>query len=118
MTEAETILWSQIKNNILGAKFRRQYSVNSFILDFYCPKLKLAIEIDGEIHDIPKQASYDIERQKIIETRKIKFLRFTNDQIKYDLYNVLNTIKTYIANNFFSPCLRGDVAAGDRGVKK
>ena len=51
MTKAEKILWEYLKNKKLeGYKFRRQYSVDSFIIDFYCPKVKLGIEVDGEVH--------------------------------------------------------------------
>ena len=97
MTEAETILWSQIKQHRLGVKFRRQYGIGFYILDFYCPELKLAIEIDGNIHQTPEQTSIDIERQKSLESIGLKFLRFTNTQIKKDLSKVLLSIKQAIS---------------------
>ena len=51
MPKAELILWSRLKNKRLNEyKFRRQYSVAQFVIDFYCPKLKLAIEVDGDSH--------------------------------------------------------------------
>jgi len=93
MTEAETILWTQLKNSKLGVKFRRQHGIGFYILDFYCPELKLAIEIDGGIHQTPKQASIDIERQERLEIIGLKFLRFTNMQIRKELNKVLLTIK-------------------------
>ena len=93
MTETELILWSCLKDKKLGVKFRRQHGVGYFVLDFYCPKYKLAIEVDGGIHQQFKQAAIDAERQKIIEGRKIKFLRFTNEQVKSELSAVLKIIK-------------------------
>jgi very-short-patch-repair endonuclease len=92
MTEAEVILWSRLKGEQMGVKFRRQYGVRSYILDFYCPTCKLAIEVDGGIHNEKEQAEYDAMRQASIEALGIRFLRFTNNQVKYDLANVLKRI--------------------------
>lgn len=64
-----------------GYKFRRQYSVDKFVIDFYCPKLKLAIEIDGSVHEKPDQKEYDAKRQEHLETFGIKFLRLINEEI-------------------------------------
>ena len=97
MTEAEVILWSQLKNRQLGTKFRRQHGIGYYILDFYCSEYKLAIEIDGGIHQTPEQASIDIGRQKTLEVTGLKFLRFTNTQIKTELKNVLAVIKQAIS---------------------
>jgi very-short-patch-repair endonuclease len=53
-TEAEKILWSKLnRNQILNLQFRRQHPINIFIADFYCPKIKLVIELDGSIHELP-----------------------------------------------------------------
>jgi very-short-patch-repair endonuclease len=97
MTEAETILWSQLKGHQFGVKFRRQYGIGFYILDFYCPELKLAIEVDGNIHQTPEQASIDIERQECLEKIGLKFLRFTNTQIKSELNKVLLFIKQAVS---------------------
>jgi very-short-patch-repair endonuclease len=92
-TVAEDILWDYLKNRRLAnLKFRRQYSIGAFVVDFYCPWLKLAIEIDGGIHK--NQVVYDNYRQKEIEQLKIKFLRFTNEEIETNILGVLNKIKT------------------------
>jgi very-short-patch-repair endonuclease len=53
-TKAEKILWQKLKNSRLGYKFRRQHSIKEYITDFYCPKLKLIIEIDGDVHGFKK----------------------------------------------------------------
>ena len=93
MTEPEIILWSRLKNRqIAGHKFRRQYSVGPYILDFYCPEKKLAIEVDGGGHFTEEGMAYDRVRESVIEQFGIRFLRFTNVDIRKNLYDVLTTI--------------------------
>ena len=80
-TYAEKIAWMVLRNRgSFGYKFRRQFSVDRYVIDFYSPELKLAIELDGSVHNEPDQKSYDIERQKFLEGFGITFLRFTNDE--------------------------------------
>lgn len=80
-TFTEKILWTQLrKRQALGCKFRRQYSVDHFVIDFYCPDLKLAVELDGDVHNVPEQKEYDIARQKYLEKFGIKFIRITNEE--------------------------------------
>lgn len=63
MTKAEVILWEHLaRRQMEGFKFRRQYSVNQFVIDFYCPQLKLAIEIDGDSHFKENSEKQDSER--------------------------------------------------------
>ena len=96
MPKAELILWSQIRRQqVLGQKFRRQYSVGSYVIDFYCPALKLAIEVDGESHT-PETKIFDLDRQGFIESYRIEFLRFTNDDIFGNLDWVLDEISETI----------------------
>ncbi|MBF0559531.1 MAG: DUF559 domain-containing protein [Nitrospirae bacterium] len=76
-----TILWSKLKGKGLGFKFRRQYSIGRFIVDFYCPALKLAIEIDGNSHYTEAANISDRAREEIIERYGCVFLRFTNQEI-------------------------------------
>ncbi|MBU4446019.1 MAG: endonuclease domain-containing protein [Candidatus Marinimicrobia bacterium] len=93
MPEAEIILWSKLKGKqIYGYKFRRQYSVGSYIVDFYCPKLKLAIEVDGMSHLQQGSETRDNERQKYIETYGIQFLRYINTDIHENLEGVIEQI--------------------------
>ena len=93
-TKAEEYFWDKLKNRqISGFKFRRQYSVYHFVLDFYSPKLKLAIEIDGDYHLEPEVQIYDKERQEFIEALGIKFLRFTNDEIFNEPDKILHIIE-------------------------
>ncbi len=72
-----------------GCKFRRQYSIGKFIVDFYCPEAKLAIEIDGDTHFTQELRPYDTARQKYIESKGIHFLRFTNKDITENIDGVL-----------------------------
>ena len=73
---------------MMGVKFRRQYSVGSFVVDFYSTELRLAIEVDGESHIKQTSQEYDRERQSFIEQFGFVFLRFTNN----DVYKNLNRV--------------------------
>jgi very-short-patch-repair endonuclease len=96
MTPAERRLWSAIRNGtLLGAKFRRQHLVGRFVLDFYCPLAKLAIEVDGEIHT--HQAEYDDARTVYLESYGIRVIRFQNDEVLQDLPRVLDRIRVALA---------------------
>ena len=82
MTRAEEILWARLKSRqVLGYKFRRQYSVGAFVLDFYSPQLKLAIEVDGESHNSEAAREYDAERAKYLGRFDIRVIRFSNDDV-------------------------------------
>jgi len=95
MTKAEIILWSKLKGKQLnGLKFRRQYGIKNYIVDFYCPELRLAIEIDGGVHCYDSRITYDEQRQKEIEELGIKVLRYTNNDVVKNLEGVLNDIVT------------------------
>ncbi len=104
MPQAEVILWSRLKGKGLrGYKFRRQYSVDKFVIDFYCPGLKLAIEIDGDSHFVEGVEISDRERQTIIESYGIHFLRFTNKEIYEKLDEVMEKIMEYIQKPPLTP---------------
>jgi very-short-patch-repair endonuclease len=93
MTKAEFLLWQKLKRKQLeGVKFRSQYGVGQFVVDFYCTELKLAIEIDGDSHFQDGAQEYDWERQAVIESVGIRFLRFTNDEVYGNLEGVLERI--------------------------
>lgn len=96
-TQTEQMLWLKLRNNQLGVKFRRQHPVGNYVLDFYCHKYKLAIEIDGEYHSEIEQKDYDRLRDQNLNELGIKTLRFTNDQILNDLDSVIENIKSEIA---------------------
>ena len=76
-TSAEATLWILLKGKqIDGLKFRRQHSFANYIMDFYCPALKLAIELDGEVHRY--QEAYDQKRDQYLNTHDIHVLRYEN----------------------------------------
>ena len=78
---------------MLGFKFRRQYGIDAFVVDFYCPKVRLAIEIDGVIHSSREVKLYDKERQQHLEQFEISFLRFSNIEVMENVETVLKVIE-------------------------
>ena len=97
MTVTEVVIWKTLKNKqLLGHKFRRQHPVNHFIVDFYCHKLKLVIEIDGEYHTQKEQIKLDQERTKILEFQGLKVIRFSNEEVNNNISKVLEEIKNHI----------------------
>lgn len=94
----EIILWDQLKSSKIGNKFRRQYGVGKYVLDFYCPQIRLGIELDGESHNNDKAYLKDIERQKVIESFGIKVLHFLNKEVLKNLDGVIEEIKREIKN--------------------
>lgn len=95
-TEAEKILWYKIRNNKLGFKFFRQYSVEGYVLDFYCPEKRLAIEVDGGYHIKRDVRVYDVHRQKWIEAYSISVIRFKNQEILNDTKSVIERINALL----------------------
>lgn len=90
-TEVEQILWNEIRNRNLGHKFIRQYSIDRYVMDFYCPKARLGIEIEGGIHKTRK--IYDSYRERYINAFWINILKFTNDEVENNLSEVIEKIK-------------------------
>ena len=86
-TQEEMILWSKLRNSQLGFKIKRQYSVGPYVLDFYCPLKKLAIEIDGSQHI--KNKEYDAERSDYLSVFGIKIIRFWNNEINVNIESVI-----------------------------
>lgn len=90
MPSPEVILWSKLKGKQINRlKFRRQYGVGRYVLDFYCPERRLAIEIDGDSHYTDSAKSYDKTRENFLLNLNIKTLRFTNQDILNNLNSVL-----------------------------
>ncbi len=97
MTEAEQMLWSCLSKNQLGVRFKAQHPIANFIADFYCHRHKLVIEVDGGIHNSDEQKGRDGFRNEELNALEIAVLRFTNEEVKNDLENVLKTIKDKLA---------------------
>ena len=110
-TEAETILWKYLKKfRSEGFIFRRQHPIDIFIADFYCHRLKLVIEVDGEVHLNSEAQQYDDGRTSELERFGITVIRFTNNQVVNNRDLVVKQIQDII-NDQSSPALLG---AGDR----
>ena len=95
MTLAENILWQHIRNNQLGHKFLRQFIIGDYIVDFACKDDGLIIEVDGGYHIAGTQPEEDAIRQQTIEQYGYHFMRFTNEDILFDIENVLLQIEQY-----------------------
>lgn len=91
-TPAEATLWRHLRNRNLGYKFRRQHPIDRFIIDFYCAKAKLCIEIDGSSHFETEQEEYDKARTEILEELGYQVVRFKNNDVKYNIHAVVDEI--------------------------
>lgn len=102
-TKAEQLLWQYLRNEKLnGIKFRRQYSVNKYVLDFYSPLNKLAIELDGDVHLDKEVKDNDEIRENYIKGFGIKLIRFKNEMVMNNIEEVLKVILANI-NNLRTP---------------
>ena len=98
-TQAEAFLWGYLKNSQFeGRKFRRQSSINNFIVDFYCPEEKLVIELDGDFHFDEKAIKDDQRRTMKLEEEGLRVIRFENQELLLNLDNVLKEIKSHFKN--------------------
>ena len=94
MTLAEGVLWDALRSgSIDGHDFLRQYIIGDYIVDFLCRDNGLIIEVDGGYHSEPRQADEDGQRTEWLESRGYHVLRFANDEVLYNLENVLNEIE-------------------------
>lgn len=107
-TNEERELWHYLRGRKLGGyKFLRQFSINRFIMDFYCAQHRTAIEIDGSQHTTDQGTTYDAERTTILSEFGVTIIRFTNDDINKRIGYVLKTITDTL--NVCSPSKKGDV---------
>ncbi len=91
-TPQEVLLWARLRRNQLGFKFKRQHSIGPYILDFYCPDKKIAVELDGSQHLDNKE--YDQERDNYLLGLEIKTLRFWNNEVNANIDGVLQKISS------------------------
>ena len=92
MTEAEIKLWEYLKGRPMGFKFRRQHPISKYILDFYCHKLMLSIEVDGGYHFSKEQKIKDEDRTNYLKSIGIVEVRFTNEQVLNNYPSVIDSI--------------------------
>lgn len=96
-TSAESELWKYLKGaQLMGRKFRRQHSIGNFILDFYCPFERLAVELDGQVHNHAAAELADQERDQALNSLGIKVIRFENEEV----FQHLEAILQEISDNF------------------
>jgi len=89
-TEAEKLLWAQLRNKRLyGVKFFRQYSIGPYVLDFYSPTFRLAIELDGGQHSEQEQQEYDENRSEYLKSYDMEVIRFWNNEVMQNIEGVL-----------------------------
>ena len=89
-TRAEQLLWSALRGRRTdGTRFRRQHSVGPYVLDFYCPRARLAIELDGSSHDNDAVQRRDAVRDRYLEACKIRVVRILNDEVERNLEGVV-----------------------------
>ena len=99
LTSAEATLWKHLqKSQLNGRKFRRQHSIKNFIVDFYCAKEKLIIELDGAYHLDFAQQNYDLERTQDLQSLGFKVIRFENKLVFENLPEVINEIVSNFKN--------------------
>lgn len=92
-TSTEKYLWNFLKSKqLLGRKFRRQHSIGSYIVDFYCASEKLTIELDGEVHNHPNQIIYDRRRDAFLKKLGFRILRVDNELVFCNVMEVLRLI--------------------------
>lgn len=99
-TQAEKMLWERLRKENLGFKFFRQYSVEGYVVDFYCPDKRLAIEIEGSIHNLPDIRKYDDYRFKYLTAYNIKIVRFSNQEIYTRISYVITTIEAILHGSY------------------
>jgi len=95
MTPAEKILWEELRANKLGVHFRRQQVIVGFIVDFYCHKAGLVVEVDGDIHDL--QQEEDASREKVLRELGLRIVRFRNDEVLRGLSMVVGKIRELVS---------------------
>lgn len=93
-TPAERQLWYHLRENRLGYKFHRQSQVAGYIVDFYCPSARVAIEVDGSVHSMLIVANRDAEKERVLEERGVRVLRFPNEDVLGFIGVVITRIKS------------------------
>jgi very-short-patch-repair endonuclease len=97
MTAAERLLWARLRRKqVDGAKFRRQHPIGLFIVDFYCPEVGLAVEVDGLHHDDEDCSVSDRSRDKELERQGIHILRFWNEEVLKDIEGVVEKVRAAV----------------------
>jgi very-short-patch-repair endonuclease len=94
MTPAEKILWEEVRAKKLGVRFRRQQVIQGFIVDFYCHKSALVVEVDGDVHDL--QQEEDARREEVLSELGLRIVRFGNDEVVRNVSVVVGKIRELV----------------------
>ena len=97
LTDAETMLWSRVRKDVHGVRFRRQHPIGPYIADFACVRARLVVEIDGATHSTDAEREYDARRDRYMRSRGWYVLRVQND----DIYDGLSDAVDYICSIAF-----------------
>jgi very-short-patch-repair endonuclease len=97
MSLPEVLLWQQLRGQQLGVKFRRQHSIGPYVVDFYCVPLRLAVEIDGEVHALGGQVEHDARRDRFIRENGHEILRIPAADVLHNLAGVVELISSRVA---------------------
>jgi len=99
-TPAEIVLWQYLKKSQVGGlKFRRQHGVGAYVLDFYCPEIKLCIELDGDIHHTPMSFEHDMQRTSYLNNQGITILRYHNEVVFNNVQGIMNSVLHFAERN-------------------
>jgi very-short-patch-repair endonuclease len=108
-TLGEVLLWRELNNKqFYGYDFHRQKPLLDYIVDFYCAELNLIIEIDGQYHTYEEQYKLDLLREKELEAYNLTILRFTEHEVRKDMFNVLRTIEQHHLQHTPNPSQEGN----------
>lgn len=98
-SKAERILWERLRaRRFYGLKFRRQFSIGVYVADFYCPELRLVVEVDGEQHLFQPQIEHDRRRTTWLNNLGIQVIRFSCDEVQLATDDVLERLKVFITS--------------------
>jgi very-short-patch-repair endonuclease len=93
-TDAEKVLWAHLRNKqFYEMKCFRQYSIGPYILDFYCPMIKLAVELDGGQHNQSENKEYDLARSQYLKSHGIDVIRFWSNEVLLNTEGVLAALE-------------------------
>ena len=99
-TPAKAALWRLLKNRqLMGRRFRRQYGIGPYILDFCCPSERLAVELDGAVHEDPMARAYDDSRTAALAAEGLRVVRFENRRVFEEPEAVLAEIASHFAKH-------------------
>lgn len=108
MTKSEALLWNRLRRRGLnGWKIRRQHPVGPYVVDFYCPELRIAIEVDGGIHGTGDRPERDATRQETIESLGIRFIRVRSEAVERDIDAVIAALLPFAPSPQPSPTAVG-----------